>query len=78
MMGGGSFFGEPTIRYSVDGGKTWRTDGPLCGPGCTMQIVTTDGKVIFSAHSVGYEKTCDCCDGTGKKKVYRFQQDAAI
>ena len=74
----GGFFGEPVSQYSHDGGKTWRTDGPQIGPDTRMRIVTKDGKVIFSAHAVRYEKTCDCCDGTGKRKIYQYQQDAAV
>jgi|HubBroStandDraft_6_1064221.scaffolds.fasta_scaffold149198_6 hypothetical protein len=74
MMNG--FFGEPTSQYSHDQGKTWRTDGPFIGPGVRMRVITQDGKVIFSAHAQEYEKTCDCYDGTGKRTIYRFEQDA--
>lgn len=72
-----SFFGEPTFQYSLDEGKTWNSSTlPQIGPKVRMRIVTKDGITVYSAHAVEVQKTCDCCDGTGTRFVYQFQQDA--
>ena len=70
-----SFFGEPRIQYSFDGGGTWREDGPLIGPKAIMRIVTDNGVVLFSGHVEESQETCAGCNGTGKRTVYRYAQD---
>ena len=71
-----TFFGEPYNEYSPDGGKTWRRDGPFIAPGMLMRVVAEDGTVLFRAHAEHTEQKCDCCDGTGTRKIYRYVRDA--
>jgi hypothetical protein len=70
-----SWFGEPTLRYSYDGGKTWHRDGPRIGPNLLLQVVTSDGKILFSATAREYEKECESCNGTGKVKRHLYVED---
>lgn len=70
-----SWFGEPTLSYSHDGGKTWRTDGPLIGPGTLVRVMTPEGKQVWIGHAHETEIECRTCYGTGKEKVYRYVED---
>jgi len=70
-----SWFGEPTLRYSYDGGKTWRTDGPNIGPDAIMQVILPDATVIFSAHAVTLPGQCESCGGSGQSTKYRYVKD---
>ncbi len=66
------FYDEPQSEYSRDGGKTWDPDNPSIGPTTLMRIVKKDGTVIFSASPEYTEITCDCCDGSGRRKLWRY------
>jgi hypothetical protein len=70
-----SWFGEPTLSYSHDGGATWRTDGPMIGPNVLIRVVLADGKVIFQGHAVAREVECESCHGTGKVTRHRYVED---
>jgi hypothetical protein len=71
---GMTFFNLPEIQYSLDGGKTWRTDGPLIAPRALVRIVK-DGKVLFSAHAEEKKIRCTSCQGTGEETRHEYVQD---
>ena len=66
-----TFFGEPKMEYSHDGGKTW-DESPRIGEGIMMRVIAEDGTVLYKASAQHREQECDCCDGTGVRKIYRF------
>jgi hypothetical protein len=70
-----SYFGEPTLSYFHDGGKTWRTDGPMIGPNLLVRVMTPGGTVLWQGHAEGTEVECRTCHGTGKETIQRYVED---
>jgi hypothetical protein len=68
------FYGEPRTEYSADAGKTW-DEQPKIGDTVLMRVITQDARVLYSAHAEYTSMTCDCCEGTGVRKLYRFVED---
>lgn len=75
-MTGVFFAAIPETQYSWDGGKTWRSDGPMCGPGMIMRIITIDGVVLYSAKVVEEPIPCSTCKGTGTGMCRYFKPEA--
>jgi hypothetical protein len=70
-----TFFNMPETQYSIDGGKTWRADGPMIGPGVLIRIIEPNGTVIYTAHAETKKIECDCCDGSGVRTLYHYVKD---
>jgi hypothetical protein len=67
-----AIFGEPELQWSMDGGKSWQPGTARVGEGSQVRIVAQDGSVMFQATAQSIEETCPCCDGKGKRTVYKY------
>lgn len=69
-----SAFGEPSVEYSFDDGKTWREGGPVIGATCHCRVVH-NGKVLWSGHAISEEVVCTACNGKGTDIRHRYVED---
>ena len=68
-------FGAPKFEVSWDKGKTWQESyTPCCGPGILLRIVAADGKILWQAHGIEVQETCESCKGTGIRGNFKFKE----